>query len=407
MTSNDKIHLPERASRDPGRKRLRGKWLFLAIVLLAGGIYSGRFFYGNIKENKSAQIAIFEVKRGNIERTVSALGKLQPRDYVDVGAQVSGQLQKLYVDYGNTVTAGQLLAEIDPRVLLARVDSDRAQLASLQAQLIEREAQLDLAEQQYARQERLKRDNATSEDAFQISLASVKTTRAQITALKAQVDGTESTLKGDQATLGYTKIYAPMSGTVVQILAKQGQTLNANQTAPVILRIADLSTMTVWTQVSEADVTNLQIGMHAYFTILGKPARRWTGTLTQILPTPEIINNVVLFTALFDVANPEGELMSQMSAQVFFVVASAQNVPVVPLSALTPIDEQAGKYSVMVVGDGDVVTARTVQIGISNRLNAGIVSGLDEGDRIALDKDAGGDRTATQVKRQANPYKIF
>ena len=407
MNLNNDIHLPEGVSRTTPIRRRRGMLVFLIIVLLAGGIYSASNFYWNRQENKSSQISAFEVKRGNIERTVTALGKLQPRDYVDVGAQVSGQLQKLYVDYGNTVTAGQLLAEIDPRVLLARVDEDRALLESQKAQLIERGAQLELAGQQYARQERLQKDNATSEDAFQISLATVKTNKAQITALKAQIEGTESTLKGDQTMLGYTKIYAPMSGTVVQILAKQGQTLNANQTAPVILRISDLSTMTVWTQVSEADVTNLQIGMDAYFTILGNPDKRWTGTLKQILPTPEIINNVVLFTALFDIANPAGELMTQMSAQVFFVVASAQNVPLVPVSALNPIDEKAGSYSVMMVGPGAVLTERKVTVGINNRINAEIISGLDEGEMIALDKDNIKDNTAGKGKRQQNPYRIF
>jgi len=407
MILNDKIHLPERASRTTPGRRHRGKWLILAMVLLAGGIYSGNYYFGNRQETKSAEITTFKVTRGNIERTVTALGKVQPRNYVDVGAQVSGQLQKLYVDYGNTVTDGQLLAEIDPRVLLTRVDSDRAQLESQKAQLVERESQLELAEQQYARQERLKKDNATSEDAYQISLATVKTTRAQISALKAQISGTESSLKGDETMLGYTKIYAPMGGTVVQIQAKQGQTLNANQTAPVILRIADLSTMTVWTQVSEADITNLKIGMNAYFTILGKPSKRWTGTLKQILPSPEVINNVVLFTALFDVANPDGELMTQMSAQVFFVIASAQNVPVVPMSALTPIDEQAGSYSVMVVGNGDELTARTVKIGISNRINAEIISGLHEGETIALDQYTIKSGTAPRSNTRTNPYRIF
>src|SRR5690606_23633523 len=161
---------------------------------------------------------------------------------------------------------------------------------------------------------------------------------------KSQIEQTESSLKGDEVTLSYTNIYAPISGTVVQLLAKQGQTLNANQITPIILRIADLSTMTVWTQVSEADIPKLELGMPAYFTILGNPDQRWSGTLRQILPTPEIINNVVLYTALFDVPNPDHKLMTQMSAQVFFVSASAQDVVIAPVSALRPVDEKAGRY---------------------------------------------------------------
>ena len=173
-----------------------------------------------------------------------------------------------------------------------------------------------------------------------------------------------------------------MNGTVVALPARQGQTLNANLSAPTILQIADLSTMTVWTQVSEADVPKLKVGMDAYFTILGKPGQRWSGKLRQILPTPEIINNVVLYTALFDVANPDGELMTRMSAQVFFVIASAHDVITVPVSTLQPVDEKSGRYHVTVIDGTGTQAVREVQVGISNRVSAEIISGLKEGERI-------------------------
>ena len=176
----------------------------------------------------------------------------------------------------------------------------------------------------------LKAANATSEDAYQSSLSALRSAEAGVNSIKAQIEQTTSTLEGDQVTLGYTKIYAPMAGTVVSVTAKQGQTLNANQSAPVILRVADLSTMTVWTQVSEADVPKLKTGMAAYFTILGAPRKRWDGKLRQILPTPENVNNVVLYTALFDVDNKDGDLMTQMTAQVFFVISGAKDAISVP-----------------------------------------------------------------------------
>src|SRR5690606_15509230 len=144
--------------------------------------------------------------------------------------------------------------------------------------------------------------------------------------LKAQIQQIESSLKGEQATLGYARIYAPMNGTVVSLEAREGQTLNANQQAPMILRIADLSTMTVWTQVSEADVHNVRVGMEVYFSTLGSRDSFWRGALSQIPPTPEELNNVVLYTALFDVANPRQALMTKMSAQVYFVVAQSEDV---------------------------------------------------------------------------------
>lgn len=372
-------------------------WLLCILIITAAGYY----YRGN-EEKPVANISVVTVQRGDIEVTVTALGNLQPRDYVDVGAQVSGQLEKLHVEIGDMVKEGELLAEIDPQVLRSRVEASRAQLQALKAQLAERQAELELAGQQFRRQENLLSEDATSQDAYQISQSAVKTKQAQIAALKAQIEQTESSLKGDEATLSYTRIYAPMNGTVVALPARQGQTLNANLSAPTILQIADLSTMTVWTQVSEADVPKLQVGMEAYFTILGKPDQRWSGKLRQILPTPEIINNVVLYTALFDVANPEGELMTRMSAQVFFVIASAHDVITAPMSALQPVHEKSGRYQVTVINDRDVQTVREVQVGISNRVSAEIISGLNEGERI-VDNPPKND----SGNKRRSPFRIF
>jgi macrolide-specific efflux system membrane fusion protein len=169
---------------------------------------------------------------------------------------------------------------------------------------------------------------------------------------------------------------------VVSIAAKQGQTLNANQQAPVILRVADLSTMTVWTQVSEADVPKLSIGMEAYFTILGTPEKRWRGKLKQILPTPEVVNNVVLYTALFDVDNKAGDLMTQMTAQVFFVIAGKQNVLTVPVAALQRHRPRQKLFKAIVIGESGGQEEREVKVGVTNRVSAEVVSGLREGERV-------------------------
>lgn len=370
-------------SPGPRRRKKSRRWLKVLLVLIALLAVPGLYYYYPIKEQEPVvDIPTAVARRGDIEVTVTALGNLQPLNYVDVGAQVSGQLEKLHVNIGDTVEAGQMLAEIDPKVLIARVEATRAQLQSQKAQLAEQRAALELAEQQHQRQKKLLSDKATSQDTYQVSLAAVKTTQARIEALRAQIRETESSLQADEVTLGYTKIHAPMSGTVVDLPARQGQMLNANLSAPVILRIADLSTMTVWTQVSEADVPKLQIGMNAYFTILGKPGLRWSGKLRQILPTPEIINNVVLYTALFDVENPERQLMTRMTAQVFFVIDAAYDVITVPVSALQDIDRKSGHYRVIVLGNDGAQTAREVRIGLSNRVSAQIVSGLREGERI-------------------------
>src|SRR5262245_60307394 len=187
--------------------------------------------------------------RGDVEEVVTALGSLTPLKSVDVGAQVSGQLDKLSVQIGDTVKQGQLMAEIEAAVTSAKVDAGTAQVLSLQAQLAERESKMALAEAQAGRQERLMADNATSQDAYDSAQAAMRSAAAQVKATTADINRAQSTLKADQALLGYSHIFAPMSGTVTAIPAKEGQTLNANQTAPLLLTIADLSTMTVSTQV--------------------------------------------------------------------------------------------------------------------------------------------------------------
>jgi len=330
----------------PARRRLFGKrrWILFVLLaaLLAGGGYAAWRLYAPASDSATANLVAQPVVLGDIEETVAALGSLQPIEYVDVGAQVSGQLKKITVTIGDQVKAGDLLVEIDPQVYQAKVDGDEATLVSLKAQIAEKQATRTLAEQQFGRQKELKAENATSQDAYDSADATLKTTTAQIASLRAQVMMTESTLKGNRANLQYTKIYAPMAGTVVSQTLRQGQTIVSSQQAPTILRIADLNTMTVWTQVSEADVAKLKIGMPVYFTTLGDPDKRRYGTLRQILPTPEVVNNVVLYDALFDVPNADHALQPQMSAQVFFVQAEAKGVPLVPVKALKPVDRPAG-----------------------------------------------------------------
>jgi macrolide-specific efflux system membrane fusion protein len=318
-------------------RRLRFAALILLIALAVAGAY-WLWPSGSDGEWMTA-----EVERSAIEDVVTASGTLQPRDYVDVGTQVSGQLMKLHVDVGAQVEAGALLAEIDPAVYLSRVEASRAQLRNQRAQLQDRRAQLILAEHQYERQQNLMREDASTIEALQSAEATLLSVQAQIEALTAQIEQTESSLRGDEASLGYTKIYAPMSGTVVSLSARQGQTLNANQQAPIVLRIADLSVMTVQTQVSEADVGKLKLGMDVYFTTLGNREQRFYGKLRQILPTPEVLNNVVLYNALFDVPNPGQTLMTQMTAQVFFVLAAAEDALIVPITAVTPASRSMGE----------------------------------------------------------------
>lgn len=331
-------------------------------------------------------LRLHTVALGGLEDAVSAVGSLQPRNYVDVGTQVSGQLRKIYVDVGDRVTQGQLLAEIDPTVYETRVSADQAQLKVLRANLQERKVQQELAEKQFDRQRRLRETRTTSDESYDAADAARKQIAAQMLALEANIQQVEASLRANQANLGYTRIYAPMTGMVVDVSARQGQTLNANQTAPIILRVADLDVMTVQTQVSEADVARLKLGMTARFTTLGRPDRVRTGKLRQIMPTPETVNNVVLYKCLFDVANPELDLLPSMSAQVFFIAAEAKDVPVAPMSALRRVGRD--RYVVRVMEDGRPVERR-VEVGAVNRVSAEIRDGLSVGEQIVVDPQPG------------------
>ena len=322
------------------------------------------------------------VERGDVEELVTALGTLEPGDYVDVGAQVSGQLTQLHVDVGDSVEQGQLLAEIDASVQQTQVDAGLAELEALRAQREQQQAELELAELQYQRQQRLREANATSDDAFQSARSTLAITRAQIKVLKAQIRQKQASVEGDQANLGYAKIYAPRSGTVVSLEAREGQTLNANQTTPTLMRIADLTTMTISTQVSEADVDSLAAGMPVYFNTLGNGDVRYDSTLRQVLPTPEVVNNVVLYTAEFDIDNPQGRLMSGMTAQVFFVVDSARDVLHVPVAAVKRGGR--GQWQVQRLGREGKPQNQPVTAGISNRVRTVIQDGLQEGDTVVL-----------------------
>lgn len=327
---------------------------------------------------------------GRIESTVTAQGKLEPREYVVVGAQVSGQLKKIHVEIGSAVRAGELLAEIDPRVYQARVKADEARLRNLRAQLAEQLTQVTLAEQIYRRQSRLIETRAVSQEVLQVSETTLKAAQAKAESIRAQIDEAQSTLDGDRTNLSYTRIYAPIDGTVVSLTAREGQTLNANQQAPSILQISNLDRMTVRVQVAEADIMRLAPGMPVYFSTLGSLDRRWRGSLRQILPSPEIVNDVVLYHALVDVSNQDRQLMSSMSAQVFFVLGEADLVPLLPASALgarqPAEDDASGAAYCVKVRHGATVDERIVHIGLRNRTHAELRAGLAEGEEIAVPK---------------------
>jgi macrolide-specific efflux system membrane fusion protein len=292
------------------------------------------------------------------------------------------------VEIGDVVKKDQLLAEIDPTVIETRVRTDKANLDNLQAQFAQQQAELKLSRLQLKRNQALFKSKAISQDALQTSETQVAVGEAKADALSAQIAAAQATYDGDVANLGYTKIYAPMAGTIVSQTALEGQTLNANQTAPTILRVADLQTMTVKAQVAEADVVKLTPGMPVYFTTLGLPERRWRATVRQILPTPETVNDVVLYNVLIDVENDDGVLMTSMTAQVFFVLGEAKQVPMIPIAALGKKQPGSSDEYLVRVLTPKGSEPRAVKIGLTDRKSAQIVDGLAVGDRVVIETPA-------------------
>lgn len=311
--------------------KTRWTWIIIAAVAVLAGWLAWQAIWGG---EKAPEYQTAEVTRGDIEVSISSAGKVAPKDTVTVGAQVSGQLTELLVEAGDLVEQGQLLARIDATIAETNVEGSQAQLLELQASRRQQQASLELAKANADRAKMLFENDAIARADFESAQAEYTIAVGRLEAIIAQITRQSSTLRAQQATLEFTNIYAPISGTVVSLAAVEGQTLNANQTAPTILTLADLTIMTVETDVSEADVLRVKPGQAAWFSTLGDSTRRWETSVRQILPTPEVLNDVVLYKAMLDIANPDNLLKPEMTAQVFFITGSAKDAVLVPVTAL-------------------------------------------------------------------------
>ncbi|AJZ74760.1 macrolide transporter subunit MacA [Pandoraea apista] len=322
-----------------------------------------------------------KVTRGDLEDAVLATGVLQPIRQVEVGSQANGQLRSLKVVLGDHVTKGQLLAEIDPTSSDNDLREASAGLTTLVADRRAKAIRQAQAQRELARQRQLARDDATSPRDLEKARTESDALTAELASLDSQIR--QQNVKVDKArtNLSHTRITAPISGTVTAITTQEGQTVTAIYQIPTILKVADLTMMTIRAQVSEADVVRIREGQHVYFTILGAPETRYEGRLRVIQPSPEKINNAIFFNALFDVPNPNGVLRPDMTAQVSIVRARIANALTFPSVALG--EKRAdGRYRVRVLDKHGDAHARWVKIGLDNRLTAQALDGLSEGDRV-------------------------
>ncbi|AZU49003.1 efflux RND transporter periplasmic adaptor subunit [Aeromonas dhakensis] len=335
-----------------------------------------------------------QVTRQDVEQTVLASGVLQAIEQVDVGAQVSGQVTYLAVEAGQKVKQGDLLAEIDPLIAQNNLKTAEAELASNRAQLKIKQAQLKQNELAWRRQQQMFKQEASSRADLESAEALLAVTRAELQNSQANIDSALIKVDRARTELGYTKILAPMDGTVISIVTRQGQTLAASQTVPTVLKLANLETMTVKAQISEADVTKVKAGMPVYFTLIGDPDTRYQGTLRAVELAPTNINDqaatgtttnnaAVYYYALFNVPNPGHTLRVAMTTQVTIVLGERKQVLTVPQTAL---GKSLGdnEYEVTVIKEDETTETRHIKTGMKDEIRIEVVSGLTEKEEVQL-----------------------
>lgn len=363
--------------------KIKKRYVLLAVLVIAGLIAIWRTLNAPLPQYQT-----LIVRPGELEQSVLATGKLDALRKVDVGAQVSGQLKTLSVEIGDKVKKGQLLGVIDPEQAENQIKEVEATLMELRAQRAQAEAERKLAQVTLARQQQLAKTQAISRQDLDTATTELAVKQAQIGTIDAQIKRNQASLDTAKTNLDYTRIVAPMAGEVTQITTLQGQTVIAAQQAPNILTLADLSTMLVKAQVSEADVIHLKPGQKAWFTVLGDPLTRYEGTLKDILPTPEKVNDAIFYHARFEVPNPQGVLRLDMTAQVHIQLTGVKNVLTIPLSAL---GDSVGdnRYTVRLLRNGEV-KPREVSIGSRNDTEVEIAKGLEAGDEVIIGEGKAG-----------------
>jgi macrolide-specific efflux system membrane fusion protein len=377
-------------------------WYLLATIgIIAAAV---ALYFTVIRKVEPPQYMTAPVALADVESTVLATGTVEAKNLVSVGAQVSGQINALKVALGDTVAAGQLVAEIDSLPQQNTLHTKTAALTTVHAQKQAKVASLHQAELNFKRQQQLFHGEAGSREAYETAEAEFKVITAEIAALDAQIEQAKIAVDTAQLDLNYTRITSPIDGVVVAIVTKEGQTVNANQSAPTIIKVAKLDMVTIKVEISEADVVRVKPGQRVYFTILGEPDIRYNTTLLAIEPAPESIasenssssgssatssaSTAIYYMGLLDVPNPDGKLRISMTTQVNIVLAEAKNVLAIPSAAL---GDQAkdGRYTVRVEKDQKNLEKRQVRIGVNNNVQAVMLEGLEEGERVVIgDKPA-------------------
>ena len=379
------------------------KWgiALLAVAALAAGMWWW------LKPKNEINYLTEPVVRTNIAQTVSATGEISAAQLVDVGAQASGQIKKLHVTLGQQVKKGDLIAEIDSTSQLNNLNTNKAKLDTYQAQLVSAEIALRSADKKYQREQALWKEDATSREALEDAQDAFAAAKASVAELKSSIRQTQIAINTAEADLGYTRITAPMDGTVVAIPVEEGQTVNANQTTPTIVQVADLSTMLNKMQIAEGDVNKVKAGMKLTFTTLSQPDNVREATLESIDPglttmsqgsyttSTDTTDSAIYYYARSLVPNEDNVLHIGMTTENTIIINQAEKVLAVPKLA---VKQRGGKQYVRVLGENNQPQEKEITTGLSDNMNTEVKSGLGEGENVIISEAAAGE-TSDSVGR--------
>ena len=351
-----------------------------AVIIL--GIWLGTKFFGN---DDNITYITEKVQRQNIQKVVNAAGEVRAIQLVTVGAQVSGKIETLYVTVGQVVKKGDLIAEIDSTTQHNEVDINKAKLNSYEAQLAAAKVSLKIAEKKYKRTQALRKQNAASAEDLEDAEDAYETAKSKVTELDSTIKETEISLSTAETNLGYTKITAPLDGTIVSVPVKQGQTINAAMDTPTIVLIADLSQMEILIEISEGDISNIKPGVKVTYSILGDLNNIYETTLKSIDPGLTLLTNneytevvgsdeAIYYYGRLVVPNDRGVLRIGMTTQNVIYEDSAEDVLTVPATAIK--NEGQGKFVEILTKNG--VEKRSVVTGVSDGLNIEVKSGVKD-----------------------------
>lgn len=374
-------------------KQMKKKWVkrfvwLLVVVVLAAVVWS-LFF----KPKDQMNFVTDDVRRSDIMQTVNATGEIAAAQLVDVGAQASGQIKKLYVKLGQQVKKGDLIADIDSTTQLNTLNTNKAKLDTYRAQLVSAQIALKMKQRAFDRERALMGQDATSKADFDNAQDNLAAARANVAELKSQIRQTQIAINTSEADLGYTRITAPMDGTVVSIPVEEGQTVNSSQNTPTIVQLADLSKMLNKMQIAEGDMSKVKAGMHLTFTTLADNNKVRKATLEAVDPgltkmsqgsydtSTDTTDTAIYYYARALVPNDDGTLHIGMTTQNNIFVKSVRNVLTVSNQA---IRHNRGKKVVKVLGDNQQVQEKQIETGITDGMRTEVKSGLKEGDRVVL-----------------------